>query len=101
VLFTIFDAYRSAEAMVRMQLKSGPVSETARQDKTIIGWGVFLMILGVFFLLENIIPFHFLNKLWPMIFILLGGYLVYRAMQNRNSKPAAAQNPTIEIKEDI
>jgi hypothetical protein len=101
VLFTIFDAYRSAEAMVRMQLKPVPVSETGRQDKAIIGWGVFLMILGVFFLLENIIPFHFLNKLWPLIFVALGGYLVYRALQSRNPQPAATQNPAMEIKEDI
>lgn len=101
VIFTIFDAYRSAEAMVRMRLEPGPISETARQDKTIIGWGVFLMILGVFFLLENIIPFHFLNKLWPLIFVLLGGYLVYRALQKRNSQPAAAQNPKMAAKEDI
>jgi hypothetical protein len=101
VLFTIFDSYRSAEAMVRMQLKSVPISETARQDKTIVGWGVFLMILGVFFLLENVIPFHFFDKLWPLVFVLLGAYLVYRAFQNGKSQPAAGQILKTEVKEDF
>jgi hypothetical protein len=101
VLFTIFDAYRSAEAMVRKQLTSLPISETTRQDKTIVGWGIFLMILGVFFLLENVIPFHFFNKLWPLVFVLLGAYLVYRALQNNKSQTAAEPIPKIEAKEEI
>jgi hypothetical protein len=101
VLFTMFDAYRCAEAKVRLKLQPVPVSETARQDKTIIGWGVFLMILGIFFLLENVIPWHFLNRLWPLIFIALGAYLVYRAMQNRQNPSSTNQFPEIGGKEDI
>jgi hypothetical protein len=101
VLFTMFDAYRSAEAIVRMKLKAVPISETEHRDKTIVGWGVFLMILGVFFLLENVIPFHFFNKLWPLVFVLLGAYLVYRALQKGKSQPAPEQIPHIEAKEDI
>jgi hypothetical protein len=102
VLFTMFDAYRSAEAMVRMQIKSVPISEASRKDKTIVAWGVFLMILGLFFLLENVLPFYYLNKLWPLIFVFLGGYLVYRALQNSKSQPAAGQIDRIEVnKEDI
>jgi hypothetical protein len=101
VLFTIFDAYRSAETMVRTQLKAIPISETAQRDKTIVGWGVFLMILGVFFLLENVIPFYYFNKLWPLIFVLLGAFLVYRALQNSKSQPATGQTSKIEAKEDL
>ena len=101
VLFTMFDAYRSAETRIRMQLLPAP--ETSRQDKAVIGWGVFLIVLGLFFLLENVIPFHFLNKLWPLVFVLLGGYLVYYALQQRNSQPAAALNPApdVDIKEEL
>jgi uncharacterized integral membrane protein len=87
LLYTIFDAYRSAEALVRKRLKSDAAAEAhPPQDKTIIGWGIILMILGVIFLLQNILPYYFLNHLWPLIFILLGAYLVYRAMQNRGSR---------------
>ncbi len=101
ILFTMFDAYRTAEALVRSRIKAVPIPETSQRDKTIIGWGVFLMVLGMFFLLENVIPFDYFNKLWPLVFVLLGAYLVYRALQNEKSQPAAGPIPKIEAKEDI
>jgi hypothetical protein len=88
VIFTIFDAYRTAEAKARIRLQagSGP-EELPQKEKTIIGWGIFLIILGLIFLLQNIIPYYlFVNQLWPLIFILLGAYLVYRAVQNRGKQ---------------
>ena len=82
LIFTMFDAYRTAEAIARRRLESGTASEEpTRQDKTILGWGVFLIILGILFLLQNIIPFYFLNRLWPLLFIFLGAFLVYRALK--------------------
>lgn len=101
VFFTMFDAYRSAEALLRKKLQSVQVSEDGQRDKTIVGWGVFLMILGVFFLLENVLPFHYFDKLWPLVFVLLGAFLVYRALQNSRSQPAAGRMPEIEKKENI
>jgi len=88
ILFTMFDAYRSAEARVRRRLKTGSLDdEPARQDKTLVGWGVFLIILGVLFFLHNLIPCFILNRFWPVIFILIGAFLVYRALQVRKSQP--------------
>jgi hypothetical protein len=101
VLFTMFDAYRSAEAKVRIKVKSAVEPAAAPQDKTIIGWGVFLIILGLFFLLENIIPYYFLNRLWPLIFILLGAYLVYQAIQKKKAKPLEIEVLPTEPKEGI
>jgi hypothetical protein len=87
VLFTMFDAHRSAEAKVRKRLQTGAsADEPPQQDKTLVGWGVFLIILGAIFLLHNIIPFYFLNRLWPLIFILIGAFLIYRALQSRKSQ---------------
>jgi hypothetical protein len=86
-IFTIFEAYRTAEALSRRRIHSGVVAEEApQQDRTIIGWGVFLIFLGVVFLLQNLIPYRFFAHLWPLIFILLGGYLVYRAVQSREKQ---------------
>jgi len=85
LIFTIFDAHRTAEAKARIRLQagSGP-EELPRRDKTIVGWGIFLILLGLIFLLQNIIPYYmFVNRLWPLVFILLGAYLVYRAVQDR------------------
>jgi hypothetical protein len=87
VIFTMFDAYRCAEAKIRSRLQSGTAPEgPAQQDKTTIGWGIFLIVLGVLFLLENIIPYYFLNRLWPLLFIALGAFLIYRAIENRQSQ---------------
>jgi len=105
VLFTMFDAYRSAEARVRNRLKTGTFAdEPPQQDKTLVGWGVFLMILGLIFFLHNIIPFYFLNRFWPLIFILIGAFLVYRAWQSRKSKSSDWSSPPPPpplIKEDL
>ncbi len=103
VVFTMFDAYRTAEANQRKRLQPGYVStEPPQQDRTIIGWGIFLVLLGVVFLLQNVIPYYlFVNQLWPLVFILLGGYLVYRAMKRRNNPAHDSAGPIVGSKEDI
>ncbi len=94
IIFTMFDAYRSAEARVRYRLKTGvSADEPAQQDKTLVGWGVFLIVLGAIFFLHNLIPFYFLNRIWPLIFILIGAFLVYRALQVRKSQPGEWSSP--------
>jgi len=85
-VFTLFDAYRTAEAKARTRLQSGVADEPLQQDRTIIVWGIVLIILGVIFLLQNVIPYYFLNRLWPLVFVLLGAYLVYRAVRNREKQ---------------
>jgi hypothetical protein len=86
LIFTIFDAYRSAEARTRAQLEAGGASPRATEDRSSMAWGVFLIVLGVVFLLQNLIPFHFVRHMWPLMFILLGAYLVYRALEDRGGK---------------
>lgn len=77
LVFTMFDSYRSAEG--RALRAAGP-PEAPGEDRAILAWGVVLVVLGLLFLLQNLIPFHFLHRLWPLLFIGLGGYLVYRAL---------------------
>jgi hypothetical protein len=102
VVFTMFDAYRTAESQARRRLQTGLVAEPPQQDKTIIGWGIFLIILGFLFLLQNLIPYYlFVNRLWPLIFVLLGGYLVYRAVQNRERQARNSPGPLPGAKENI
>jgi len=86
-IFTIFDAYRSAEFKNRMRIESGGRSdEPQQQDRTIIGWGILLIVLGVIFLLKNIVDYDFFSWLWPGVFILLGAYLVYHALTIRDNR---------------
>jgi hypothetical protein len=84
LVFTLFDAYRTAELQVRRRLEAGKLSEgSSHLDRTILGWGIFLIVLGILFLLQNIIPYNFLIRIWPLFFVLLGAYLVYRALNDR------------------
>jgi hypothetical protein len=102
LVFTMFDAYRTAEAKARKRLESGGhAEEPLQQDKTIIGWGIFLIILGAIFLLQNVIPYYFLNRLWPLLFIFLGAYLVYRSIRNREDKTPNSAGTPMRPKEDI
>jgi LiaI-LiaF-like transmembrane region len=84
LVFTMFDSYRTAEArnLARIEARS-PTAVSPSKDRSVAGWGVFLILLGVVFLLQNIIPYHFLHRLWPLVFIGLGGYLVYFAVGRR------------------
>jgi len=82
LVFTMFDAYRSAEGKARARLDSAPAPSLA-VERSSMAWGVFLMVLGVIFLLQRMIPYHFISRLWPLLFIALGVYLVYRTLQER------------------
>lgn len=84
IIFTMFDSYRTAEYRTRAQLEGRAIAQPASTDRTIAAWGIFLIVLGVLFLLQNIIPYYFLNRMWPLVFIILGGYLVYRALHDRD-----------------
>ena len=91
LIFTMFDAYRTAEFKNRQRIMSGEIpEETSRNDRTIIGWGIFLIVLGFLFLLQNllknIIRYDFLTELWPLVFIFIGVYLVYRAVIARKDR---------------
>jgi len=94
LVFTMIDSYRSSEAKTRAAVESNLATEQPSKDRTIVGWGIFLMVLGVIFLLQNIIPYYFLNRLWPLVFIFLGGYLIYyyfAQSQNRENNPSKDQ----------
>lgn len=83
LVFTMFDSYRTAELRKRMVLESPEPAQVTGRDKSVMGWGIFLITLGVLFLLQNMIPYRFLHHLWPLVFILLGGYLVFRSLKDR------------------
>jgi hypothetical protein len=100
LVFTLFDSYRTAELQARRRLDPARIPEGPQMDRTILGWGLFLIVLGVLFLLQNIIHYDFLTKIWPLILILLGGYLVYRAFFDREGSIRNAAGPFESPKED-
>lgn len=40
--------------------------------------GIFLILLGGLFLIEEIFPFWRFERLWPLILIAIGMWLIYR-----------------------
>jgi len=84
LIYTMFDAHRSAEARNRVAMETGSSPLPPAQDKTAAGWGIMLIVLGLFFLLRNLIPFYLMSRLWPVAFICLGGYLVYRYLRSKD-----------------
>jgi len=100
LVFTMIDSYRIAELKARMRVEPRSEIQPARQDKTVMAWGGLLIILGVLFLIQNFIPYRYLNHLWPLVFILLGAYLVYRAVKDREEdEKASSSNVFTERKE--
>jgi hypothetical protein len=93
LIFTMFDSYRSAEANLRMRLESASAKASLGKDRTAAAWGIFLIGLGVVFLLRNVIPYYYINRLWPLVFIGLGAYLVYRSLVDREQ--TAAKNTAL------
>ncbi len=83
LIFTMFDSYRTAEANLRHRLEAQPAKASPTKDTTVAAWGVLLIGLGLVFLFKNFIHFDFLNRLWPVAFILLGAFLVFRALRDR------------------
>jgi hypothetical protein len=96
LVFTLFDSYRTAEQNLRFRLEPASAAKPVVSDRMTFGWGLFLILLGVLFLLQNIIPFHFLSRLWPLMFILLGAYLVFRFVRDRQEMEKVPAPPSTE-----
>jgi len=87
LIFTMFEAYRTAEKYTRQQALSDGSGEVAgRSDGNLTGWGVFLILAGALFLLQNVLSSFFLIRMWPAIFIMMGIYLVWFSVRGRKKR---------------
>jgi len=86
-IYTIFDAYRTAKKM-KLGLLTATEAEPVLTDRTRFLKGAALILIGILLILHNfdLISFSFVFRLWPLVFIGLGAYLLYR-----NYRPEAAQ----------
>lgn len=73
-VFTIIDAYRSAEAIQ----ERGEPSLDERDGMNFPLWGGILVLMGVLFLLDNLgaVSIRSAIEYWPLILIFLGVYLL-------------------------
>ena len=77
-IFTILDAYRSAQSIVA----TGRVPGTSDSDGMNLPlWGGILILLGLLFFLDNLGAIRLswvLGHSWPLIFVGTGIYLIFR-----------------------
>jgi hypothetical protein len=90
-IFSIMDAYRSAQDLLRKELIEPAVHESDKALNTPL-WGAALILMGVLFFLNNLmlIRFDFVRRFWPLIFVGLGLYLLYD--HYRSAKPSSTQS---------
>lgn len=100
LIFTMFDSYRTAETNLRHRLDAKTTKEGPAKDTTVVAWGVLLIGLGLVFLLKNFIHFNFLNRLWPVVFILLGAFLVFRALRDREEGGGTRNTATLSERKE-
>ncbi|MFB3902940.1 MAG: LiaI-LiaF-like domain-containing protein [Acidobacteriota bacterium] len=78
-IFTIIDAYRSAQVILRNVVADPRMLEEESEDINVPIWGGVLVLLGVLFFLNNLGVFSLAEMtrfLWPLFFVGLGIYLV-------------------------
>jgi hypothetical protein len=86
--FMIADAYRCAKRINEM---GGETSELdvlepeKGQKSSFLFWGLVLIVLGVLLQLYNLgYGSEWIFKLWPVIVIVIGFRVIYKAVQNRD-----------------
>lgn len=87
-LFNVIDAYRQADLINSgyaddPALAQGLRGKTAAREK--LFGGTALLVIGLVELIDRYLPldFDWVLDLWPVIFIAIGGYLIWRALQAR------------------
>ena len=55
---------------------SEPVSATNKQSNTALGAGIVLIIVGLLFLADRLVPFYNLIDFWPIILIVVGVMII-------------------------
>jgi hypothetical protein len=100
LIFTMFDSYRTAEVKLRTRMAQPSEPQGPAKDQTVAAWGILLIGLGCIFLLKNFIHFDFINKLWPLVFIALGAYLVYRYVSDREDDAVAKRTAAVNERKE-
>ncbi|NOZ79238.1 MAG: hypothetical protein GXP48_08705 [Acidobacteria bacterium] len=83
--FGVIDAYRQAQ-MINAQEVEPPKIKRASVGS--LGFGVFLIIVGIILLINNFYPIDlsWLGNWWPAILVIVGIYLIGAAYADRQKK---------------
>lgn len=92
-VYTIIDAYRSAEA----NLGRGGQPNTEGGEINFPLWGGILVLMGVVFLLDNLgaISIRATIQFWPVVLIFLGLYLIFSFVAAKKEVKTARSSPPL------
>jgi hypothetical protein len=87
-VFTIIDAYRSAEAIARRETSDPLMGAQEAGGLNLLLWGGLLIGMGVLFLLDNLgaIRLRDAVQFWPILLIGLGVYLIISQFTTRKKE---------------
>jgi len=90
-VYTIIDAYRSAEAIALGRSFTSTAGGEEHGGLNLLLWGGLLIAMGILFLLDNLgaIRLRDAAEFWPLILIALGGYLVANQLLGHKSGKAS------------
>lgn len=76
-IYSIFNAFQDAKRLNAGVDLSGEEEQLKRllQEKTNV-WGTGLIGIGALAILRNVVPYSFMSKVWPLLIIALGVYLL-------------------------
>ena len=93
-VFMMIDAYRSAEVIAQRGPEALLEESSSEEMQHLPLWGGFLVLIGVIFLLDSLdmIRLRQILEFWPLIFIGLGGYIIYESQQKSGSAPGSSSS---------
>jgi phage shock protein PspC (stress-responsive transcriptional regulator) len=74
-----------SEKKTSNDLQSNLFYKNISNNKTVFA-GVFLIVLGVIILLSNFIPGFYFKDYWPVVLIILGLAIIYKAKNNKTNE---------------
>ena len=76
-VYSIFNAFQDAKRLNAGADLSGEEASLKRllQEKTNV-WGTGLIGIGALAILRTVVPYSFMSKLWPLLLVALGAYLL-------------------------
>ena len=95
-VFTIIDAYRSAEVIARRGTSDPLIRSQDASGLNLLLWGGLLIGMGVLFLLDNLgaIRLRDAVQFWPILLIGLGIYLIISQYAARKGASRSSSSPT-------
>ncbi len=104
-IFTIIDAYRSAQTVIqRFARHPEAMMESEEEEVKLPLWGTILVLLGIFFFLDNLEVLSLraaVNFAWPLLFVAAGLYMILYYFTHPKAASAPPPRPPLQDPPDL